>query len=92
MPTIPVELDDVEIRKIDHLVKIGRFKNRSQAIRSIIRDKLVHETYLPEPVDPETEKRYREVMVNLRKLTPLSVQIESMKSPLELIKGERERI
>jgi Arc/MetJ-type ribon-helix-helix transcriptional regulator len=62
MTTIPIKIDDVELRKIDHLVKIGRFKNRSQAIRSFIRDKLIDETLLPDQVDPETEKRYSEIL------------------------------
>ena len=92
MTTVPVKLDDVELRKIDHLVKIGRFKNRSQAIRSFIKDKLLDETLFPEPADPEIEKRYHDVIAKLRKLTHLPVQIESTKSALELVKEDRERM
>jgi Arc/MetJ-type ribon-helix-helix transcriptional regulator len=92
MTTIPVKLDDIELRKIDHLVKIGRFKNRSQAIRSFIKDKLVDETLFPKPVDPETEKQYHEVIAKLKNLSSLPVQIESTKTALELVKGERERM
>ncbi|MEX2680054.1 MAG: ribbon-helix-helix domain-containing protein [Candidatus Sigynarchaeota archaeon] len=92
MTTIPVKIDEVDLRKIDHLVKIGRFKNRSQAIRSFIRDKLGDAALFPEPVDPEIEKRYHEVMVKLKELARSPVRIESTKTALELVKEERERI
>ena len=37
MNTIPVPLTEAEVVKLDYLVKIGRFKNRTQAILTILR-------------------------------------------------------
>jgi Arc/MetJ-type ribon-helix-helix transcriptional regulator len=92
MTTIPIKLDEVEIRKIDHLVKIGRYKNRSQAIRSFIKTKLEDEIMLPEAADPEIEKQYHDIMAKLRKQVHLMIQINSPKTALELVENERERM
>jgi Arc/MetJ-type ribon-helix-helix transcriptional regulator len=92
MTTIPIKLDEVELRKIDHLVKTGRYKNRSQAIRSFIKAKLEDEILLPEAADPEIEKKYHDIMAKLRKQVHLVVQINSAKTALELVENERERM
>ena len=44
MSAIPVKLSAAIIEKIDYLVKIGKYKNRSQAIREFIAKALVEET------------------------------------------------
>ncbi len=43
MKTIPVPLDDNDLKKIDYLIKIGRYKNRTQAIRNLLQEKLAEE-------------------------------------------------
>ena len=51
-----IKLNEIELQKIDRLIKIGRYKNRSQAIRSFIIDKLEDENLFSEETDPGLEK------------------------------------
>jgi len=92
MITIPIKLNEIELQKIDRLVKIGRYKNRSQAIRSFIIDKLENESLISEEIDPELEKRYNEIRDKLKRQTHLAIQITSTKTALELLENDRERM
>ena len=53
MATIPLKLNDSDIKKIDYLVKIGKYKSRNQAIRSLINRSLKEEALLFEDEDSQ---------------------------------------
>ena len=53
MATIPIKLRDSDVKKIDYLVKIGKYKSRNQAIRSFINKSLEEESFLFEEENPE---------------------------------------
>ncbi len=56
MATIPIKLTKVEVSKIDYLVKMGKYENRNQAIRSFIEVSLLQESINLEDHNPEIEK------------------------------------
>ena len=56
MTTIPIQLNEVDLGKIDYLIKIGRYKNCSQALRFLIQDRLSQETIQFEFENIEVEK------------------------------------
>ncbi len=56
MPVIPVKLESNFVEKLDALVSMGKFKNRSQAIREILNERLSKEGIIPQN-DKEREKR-----------------------------------
>lgn len=53
MANIPIKLSDADVKKIDYLVKIGRYKSRNQAIRSLINKSLEQESFLFEEENPK---------------------------------------
>lgn len=63
MANIPIKLSNADVKKIDYLVKIGRFKSRNQAIRSLINKSLEEESFLFEEENPKfdsiKDKLYR---------------------------------
>jgi Arc/MetJ-type ribon-helix-helix transcriptional regulator len=92
MATIPIQLNDVDLKKIDYLVKSGRYKNRSQAIKSMIQEKLTQEV-LPFEVDnPDQDELMKKILHDLREKKISGVfTIDSDKSAAELISEDRDR-
>ena len=94
MTTIPIQINEADLSKIDFLVKIGRYKNRSQAIKSMLQDKLAHEAILLDFEDPNEELRRQELLQQFKKEYPnkkLIVTIFSDKNSAEMISEERDR-
>jgi len=91
VPTIPIPLDENEINKIDYLVKIGRYKNRTQALKALIQEKLAQETIIFDWEKSSDEIAKKKIIQELIKLPEFSFSIKSAKSAEELIGEERER-
>ncbi len=91
MTTIPIQLSDVDLEKIDRLVKLGRYKNRSQAIKAMLREKLDQETIVFEWENDED----KEVQAQLLKLALSKKESiltwNSQKTAAQLIREDRDR-
>ena len=72
MTTIPIQLNEVDLGKIDYLIKIGRYKNCSQALRFLIQDRLSQETIQFEFENIEVEKKRQQIVEEL-----LSLDVDS---------------
>ncbi len=91
MPTIPLRIDDVDLKKIDNLIKKGRYKNRSQAIKKLLLDKLQQET-LPFEWQKDSDEESRiKIVSKLISMENFSFSSNSTKSSEDLIGEERER-
>lgn len=91
MTTIPIQLNETDLKKIDYLVKIGRYKNRSQAIKTILQERLSQEAIQFNLENPEEENLRKQIVQELSKIPNFSFKIKSKKSAAELVSEERER-
>ncbi len=91
MTTIPIPLDDNDLKKIDYLIKIGRYKNRTQAIKALLQEKLTQETIIFEWDKSYDEDTLKKIISTLTRLPDFSFTIKSNKSATELIGEDRER-
>lgn len=90
MPVIPIKLESELVEKLDALVGVGKFKNRSHAIRLILSERLAREGIVPR-ADNEREKQINHVVqLMLAQQKPI-LFINSDKSAAELIAEGRER-
>ena len=90
MATLPIRLKKELIEKIDYLVKIGRYPNRSAAIRGILQEKLDNENYISEDELINKEK-INKMLKKLGKLKDFKISFTSEKSATELVSEGRER-
>ena len=90
MATLPIKLKKSLIEKIDYLVKIGRYPNRSAAIRDILEERLADENYFYENSLINRDKIDKAVQ-NLLKLKDFQIILTSEKSATELVSEGRER-
>ncbi len=91
MTTIPIQLSDIDLEKIDRLVKLGRYKNRSQAIKAMLREKLDQETIIFE-WENEKDKDVQAQILKLALSKKDSILTwKSPKSAVELIREDRDR-
>ena len=92
MITIPIQIQEADLKKIDHLVQAGRYKNRNQAIRSMLLDKLMQETLTIQEDTPEKAKRRQEILSLWEQQNiPLEFTITTDKSAMEMISEDRDR-
>ena len=91
MPIIPLRIDDEDLKKIDHLVKKGRYKNRSQAIKKLLLEKLQQETVPFEWQEDSDEELRKEIVNKLISMENFSFSSNLTKSAEDLIGKERER-
>jgi Arc/MetJ-type ribon-helix-helix transcriptional regulator len=89
--TVPVPLNEYELEKIDYLVKIGRYKNRIQAIKAIIKNGIHEEIVLFEDPNSEEEKESRKVLERMLNCPDLNFIIKSNLSAHDMLSQERER-
>ncbi|NVM05181.1 MAG: ribbon-helix-helix protein, CopG family [Candidatus Helarchaeota archaeon] len=89
-PSISIKLKKEIIEKIDYLVKIGRYPNRSVAIREIIEEKLSNENYILEDYFL-IEEKIKPILQEILKITDLEINLKSKKSATELVSEGRER-
>jgi Arc/MetJ-type ribon-helix-helix transcriptional regulator len=91
MTTIPVNLQNPDLKKIDYLIKCGKFKNRSQAIRSMIRSKLDQEILPFELKIEEEEELKNEVLAELLNNPEVKFTWKTDKNSVELVQDMRNR-
>ena len=89
MAIIPIQLDDEIIKKIDLLVKQGRYKNRTEALRDQIMTSLDKISVIETRVE-ETEK-YQKILTKLLKMKTPPQFLNTEKSLNELVSENRER-
>ena len=90
MPVIPIKLESNLVEKLDALVGVGKFKNRSQAIREILNDRLAREGIVPQ-ADKEREKRINRVIQLMQSQKQPFFHIITEKTAVDLIAEGRER-
>lgn len=92
MTTIPLQISDPELKKIDYLIKIGRYKNRSQALKLMLSEKLTQETISFDFENQEDDKVREKIVEELRakKIEPI-MMITSTKNSAELVSEDRDR-
>ncbi|MHA1358516.1 MAG: ribbon-helix-helix domain-containing protein [Candidatus Helarchaeota archaeon] len=90
MSTLPIKLKKELIEKIDYLVRIGRYPNRSAAIREIIEEKLADRNYFIEDSIINWERIYK-ILQELTELKEFTITFTSRKSATELVSEGRER-
>ncbi len=91
MTTIPIQLKDAEIAKIDYLVKKGKFKSRNQAIRYFLTDGLAREEIdltESEQITPEEREHFFRWLDDHPKF---SLTLKGKKSIADEISKERDR-
>jgi len=90
MGTIPVKLQAELIEKLDVLIRVGKFKNRSEAIRQILKQYLEREPMIPLSSEARRKKISSVVNLMLAKKKPV-FDITSRKTAAELVAEGRER-
>ena len=91
MSTIPIKLNDSVLKKIDYLIKIGRYKNRSQAIKAFIEEKLALETIRLDFESSENSSLKKKIIQDLVSSPDFFFEIKNKKSAAEIVAEERER-
>ena len=91
MGTVPVKLQVALIEKLDAFVRMGKFKNRSEAIRQILRQYL-ERVPMTGPLSDEPNINQISSVVNLMLTKKKPVfNITSRKTAAKLVKEGRER-
>lgn len=90
MATLPVQLNEPDLQKIDLLVRLGKYKNRSQALRELIHRQLEHETVWLEFEKGDAEEEAKKISKQLLNAGPLKFEWKNSKSAAELIREDRD--
>jgi len=78
MTIVPIQLNEMELQKIDFLIKTGKYKNRSQAIRTLLNQRLEQETFSFEWENEEEDQKRNEIV---EKLLNQKLPVISWKGP-----------
>ena len=89
MGTIPIRLDDEIIKKIDILVKNGKYKNRTDALRDQIIKGLEKISIFDS--DSLSYKKYDEILKKMLSLKKPPNLLRTEKSVVDMIAEGRER-
>jgi len=87
---LPVKLKKELIEKIDYLIKIGRYPNRSIAIREILEEKLAKEDYILKN-SLTIEEEIKPILQEIIKIKDFKINLKSEKSATELVSEGREK-
>lgn len=87
MITVPVQLNEADLEKIDYLVRLGHYKNRNQAIKIMLTEHIRQEASFAELDKPENPELYEKLRSELKKKPPLLFSIADGK-PIEDIVSE----
>jgi hypothetical protein len=91
MATIPVQLNDIDLAKLDFLIRLGKYKNRTQAIKTIIQSKLEQESFPFEWDSPSDREKRQEIIQQILQNNSLKIEIQSKKNAVELVREQRDR-
>jgi len=92
LSVVPVKLERDDVKKLDTLVKLGIFKNRSQAIRSLLRDQLEKKIAALPQADLTGVGPVLDLMLRLASRGVKVIRITSRRSPAELVGEGRQRL
>jgi len=90
VPNIPVKLEEETVIKLDHLVKNGMYRTRSEAIRSMVKEKL-KEKSLSNVVSDSEEKLINQLLEVVKEEGGVIINLVSPKTAAELVAEGRER-
>ena len=89
MSTIPIKFKKEDLKKIDALVSSGKYANRSQAIRSMVEEKLI-DFDPPGLFTGEHDNKLNEI-VNLLLSKGIEPTFGSKKTSVEIVREGRTR-
>jgi len=92
MAVIPVKVDQENANKIDMLVRLGVFKNRSEAIRWALREGLEKKIESIPMLDLSGADPVVELMLKLASRGADVVRITSKKTAAEMVSEGRQRL
>ena len=92
MSFVPVKLERDDVRRLDTLVKLGVFKNRSQAIRSLLKEQLQKKIESIPQADFSGVAPVVELMLRLASKGVNVVTISSRKSAADIVSEGRQRL
>ncbi|MFW9917948.1 MAG: ribbon-helix-helix domain-containing protein [Candidatus Thorarchaeota archaeon] len=87
MSTIPIKFKEEDLKKIDALIAAGKYANRSQAIRSMVEEKLT-EIDPPTLFSWEQEEKLNEI-VNRLLVKGIEPQFIGRKTAVEIVREGR---
>lgn len=88
MATIPINLDNETVKKLDTLVLQGIYKNRTEAIRDQIKKGLAQ---IETVIFPKKSSKYNSLLQRLLNERPALNVFRTTKSAVELVSEGRER-
>lgn len=89
MSTIPIKFKEEDLKKIDALIATGRYTNRSQAIRSMVKEKLA-DTDPPGLFSWDQEKKLNEIVIRLLN-EGIEPEFGGQKTAVEMVREGRTR-
>jgi len=89
---VPVKLEEEDVRKLETLVRLGVFKNRSQAIRSLLREQLDRKIATIPQADLSGVGSVVDLMLRLSSKGVNVLQITSRKSAAHIVSEGRHRL
>jgi metal-responsive CopG/Arc/MetJ family transcriptional regulator len=90
MTTFPIQLNDGDLEKIDHLIHLGKYKNRSQAIKSMIQSKLAEEIIPVEWDSSENKEQRQQILNKIFNNKTMNIKITSKKNAEDLVREQRD--
>lgn len=91
MATIPIQLSETDLEKIDHLILIGKYKNRSQAVKSMLQSKLEQEKVPSEWDTPADKENRQKIISQILQNKHFKIEILSIKNAVDLVRENRDR-
>jgi hypothetical protein len=91
MATIPIKLKDQEVHKIDYLIKMGKYRNRNQAINAMIEASLTRELLFFEESEPITSEVKNKILQVFDAQPNFGFKLKNGKSLADLSSEDRER-
>jgi Arc/MetJ-type ribon-helix-helix transcriptional regulator len=92
MGTIPVQLPDPDLQKIDLLINLGKYKNRTQAIREIIHSKLTQESLSLDFENAQEIAQEKKIIQEILESGPVELKWKEKRSAAELLRMDRDEI
>ena len=90
MAILPVRLDEEDIRRIELLVQMKIFRNRSDAIRTLVREGLDRTLIIPTKIEGKL-KEVLDALTKIHSTGKLAVKVVADKTAAELVAEERTR-
>ena len=91
MTTIPIQLNDADVKKIDFLVKSGRYKSRNQAIKKYLEEGIAKESIDFEMEDLAFEEKKAKIIELLDKCPAPFLRLKSGESFTDQVMNDRDR-